>query len=201
MSVSRLFLMQRPTAKINGPVISASLSFVQDFAFSLSLPAQPRLSGFLRMKKSRSRPISLHWGWKERWFVLIPCPSCVIVQYYRRKVDLLSTSVKRECIYAGERAILEPKIGGYGQYCFSFVSASGNRVFLAATSEFQRNLWISCINSTLDEGAVSFHEESGSKAVQQELLNSAHFVEVIGSTTPSANDLHLSVDNADNASC
>jgi hypothetical protein len=136
--------------RLNDPSIPNCSDFLQDLVFSLSLPAQPRLSGFLRIKKSRN---SLLIAWKERWFVLIPTPSCVVIQYYRRKGDLLSTSIKRVCISAGERASPEPKLGSYGEHCFSFVSTSGERIFLAASSEFQRSLWISCINSMSQETA------------------------------------------------
>jgi hypothetical protein len=148
---------QHPTdelAESKKPFVPSSSSFVLDFAFSFSLPAQPRLSGFLRMKKSRSCSVSLLAGWKERWFVLIPGPSYIAVHYYRSKVEFLSTSVKRVCVAGEEHAIQEPQLGGHGYHCFSFVSTSGDRVILAATSEFQKNLWISCINSMLDEGAL-----------------------------------------------
>ncbi len=143
----RTELFQPPTderAMSANQFFPASSNFAEDLVFSLSFQAQPRLSGFLRMKKSRFR------GWKDRWFVLIPGPSYVAVQYYRRRNDLSSNSFKRDCIASEGYAFPEPKLG---QNCFSFVSTNGNRVYLAATSEFQRNLWISCINSMLDERA------------------------------------------------
>ena len=127
---------------------SSLSSFLNGVIFLSGLPAAPRLSGFLKIKTSRTSSISMFSKWKERWCLLIPQSWGVIIQYYRSQPDSLSTIAKQVCIDIGHRAVPEPQLLRAGRFCFSFATSAEGRVVVATTSEFQMGLWMSCINSS-----------------------------------------------------
>jgi hypothetical protein len=123
-------------------------SFLNGVAFLSGLPAAPRISGFLKIRKSSTSSISMLKRWKERWCLLILQSSGIIIRCYRSQPDSLSTSTKEICIDIGQHAVPEPKLMQAGRFCFSFESSAEGRVVISATSEFQMILWMSYINSS-----------------------------------------------------
>ena len=115
----------------------------------------PLLSGFFRLKSSNA--FSSIRAWKERWLVMTKDDTANFMIYIHRKrcgKDYSAKQFKTLLVYP-QHCVVENARNGSGSFCFSFSTAEGRRVILAATSEFQMWSWISNIRSISDESLTT----------------------------------------------
>jgi hypothetical protein len=119
-------------------------SYISDLILLLHLPSPPRLSGFLKLKASTA--FTFIRAWKERWLVMTQDNDQKRIHIYRKRRECYPTKFFTVC--PQHRVAEEPSLSGPGLFCFSFAIVEGERITLAATSEFQMWSWISCIQSS-----------------------------------------------------
>ncbi len=127
---------EKPNPHIGHPV-----NMRQDYVMLTKLIVPPRITGFLRMKNPRSRSFFPGFNWKERFFFLVDDGESISLFYIREpngsmtkvNVDMTKPAISIPC--KSER------------FCFHITDDRSERITLAATSELQMRLWISCLTA------------------------------------------------------